>query len=46
MDYVNVDETENIRTVIVNTEFDKEDVNRYQFNLNWNLKELTEFIMA
>lgn len=29
LDYVNVDDTENIRTVIVNTEYDKENFERY-----------------
>ena len=34
---IDIDSTENIRTVIVNTEFNKSNFERYQFNLDWTL---------
>lgn len=37
-DFVNLDETENIRTVIVNKEFEENDFYRYQINIDWNVK--------
>ena len=37
-DYIDVDDTENIRTVIVNTEFDVQEFIRYQINIDWSLK--------
>ena len=36
-DYIDVDDTANIRTMIVNIEFES-DFNRYQINIDWSLK--------
>ena len=41
---IDLDETADFRTVIVNTQSDKQDFKRFQFNLNWSLKELTLFL--
>ena len=43
-DIVDIDSTENLRTVIVSTELNKEDFIRYQINLDWTLDQLTSFI--
>ena len=43
-DVQNIDDTEDFRTVIVNTDKDKESFQRFQFNLNWTLTELTSFL--
>jgi hypothetical protein len=40
IDTILVDDTEDIRTIIVNQEIDKSDVKRFLFNLDWSLKEL------
>ncbi len=45
-DVINVDDTEDLRTVIVNTDSDKETFFRYQCNLEWTLTELTRFIWS
>lgn len=45
-DVINVDDTEDLRTVIVNTDSDKETFFRYQCNLEWTLAELTRFIRS
>ena len=39
-----VDDSENIRTVIVNTDADINKYDRLHFNLDWNLRELTDFL--
>ncbi|CDW84271.1 ubiquitin carboxyl-terminal hydrolase 40 [Stylonychia lemnae] len=44
-DEVNVDDTENIRTVIVNLEYNESDFTRYQINIDWSLQQLNEFIV-
>lgn len=36
-DYIDIDSTENLRTVIVNTDINKEDFTRYQINIDWTL---------
>jgi CHASE3 domain sensor protein len=42
---VDIDSTENIRTVIVNMDSDKNTFDRYQINIDWTLQELTEYII-
>lgn len=37
-DYVDIDSTENIRTVIVNLESDKNTFDRYQINIDWTVQ--------
>jgi len=41
---IELDETADFRTVIVNDETNKQEFNRYQFNLNWTLQELVSFL--
>jgi len=40
-----LDDTENMRTVIVNTENEKDDFKRFQVNLDWSLQELNAFLL-
>lgn len=35
---MDIDDTHNIRTVIVNSEFDINDFVRYKINIDWTLK--------
>jgi hypothetical protein len=42
---VDIDSTENIRTVIVNMDSDKNTFDRYQINIDWTLQELTDYII-
>ena len=42
---VDIDSTENIRTVIVNLDADKSTFDRYQINIDWTLQQLTDYIM-
>lgn len=44
-DNIDIDETENIRTVIVNKEFEENDFVRYQINIDWTVKQLNDFII-
>ena len=41
----NVDDSENIRTMIVNTLEQKDQFERYQIDLYWTLEKLTDFII-
>lgn len=41
-----IDDTENIRTVIVNLESEKSNFERYQINIDWTLQQLTDYILA
>jgi hypothetical protein len=40
----NIDDTESIRTVLVCADYDKECIERYQINITWNVKQLTDFL--
>ena len=40
--YINVDETENIRSVLMHKEEDPEFLERFNVDLNWTISELTE----
>lgn len=42
---IDIDSTENIRTVIVNMDSDKNTFDRYQINIDWTLQELTDYIL-
>lgn len=42
---LDIDDTENIRSVIVNKEFEDSDFNRYQINIDWTLRQLNDFIV-
>ena len=42
---IDIDSTENIRTVIVNMDSDKSTFDRYQINIDWTLQELTDFLL-
>jgi len=42
---VDIDSTENIRTVILNMDSDKSSFERYQINIDWTLQELTDFLL-
>jgi hypothetical protein len=42
---IDIDSTENIRTVIVNMDSDKTTFDRYQINIDWTLQELTDYIL-
>lgn len=44
-DFIDIDSTENIRTVIVNKEFQESDVERYQINIDWTVKQLNDFFV-
>lgn len=43
-DVVDLDDTEDFRTVIVNTEDSKDEFNRFQLNLNWTLAQLVKYL--
>jgi len=42
---IDIDSTENIRTVIVNMDSDKNTFDRYQINIDWTLQQLTDYIL-
>jgi len=45
VDIVDIDSTENLRTVIVTKEFDTGDVERFKINIDWTLKQLNDFFV-
>ena len=42
---IDIDSTENISTVIVNMDSDKNTFDRYQINIDWTLQELNDYIL-
>jgi hypothetical protein len=38
LDIMHIDDTENIRTVLVNTALDLDNIERYQINIDWTLE--------
>lgn len=44
-DILEIDSTENLRTVIVNKEFDTSDVERFKINIDWTVKQLNDFLI-
>ena len=45
-DTVNIDSTENIRTVIVNLESDPNTFERYSINIDWTVQQLLDYILT
>ena len=43
-DQIDINDTENIRTMIVNQEYDENNFTRYQVNIDWTLQQLNDFI--
>ena len=41
-----IDDSENIRTVIVNNEVDVSDFQRYQVDIDWTLRQLIDFLAS
>ena len=43
-DIMHIDDTENIRTVLVNTAIDLDNIERFQINIDWSLEQLHSFL--
>ena len=44
-DIKHIDDTENIRSVLVNTALDLDTIERFQINIDWTLEQLNSFLV-